>query len=222
MEAFFNLIHPSILLFERTEFFRDFDSGLVSYKLCETVAAITLVILRPRSDFPLSNAFEYLDYHLKATEGITHQDGSLDGSLRECLLAYYCFHSCPDRKAWLRIGNLAREAYSFGLHQLDNAEPSLTFEKRSHPENVDAWRRIWWIVFQLDSYSNLSAATPLVVELQSISTAIKVLPNRSSDVNNRSLNGHLLFLANDVSTLWETAQALTRYDPTNHANFHIV
>ena len=212
------MIHPSTPLFNQEAFLSEYDCGLLDSTITEIVAAITLVILRPRKEFAVANAPEYLAHQLAVTEregGLSHSHGSLTWFQQACLLAYYAFHSCPDRRSWFRIGHLTREAYSLGLHQLDTTEPLLTFADRSQQGDQDSWRKVWWLIHGLDSHSNISAATPFVVEAESIRTAIKRVHANSAH------DDGLIFLPADVGDMWETIKTLIRCDATDHFSLHI-
>jgi hypothetical protein len=80
----------------------------------------------------------------------------------------------------LIIGQLTRKAYQCGLHQIDNSDRFSAFERDSmSKDELDEWRRVWWFIYCLDSYSNITAATPFVVENDSVKTALVAsVPNR--------------------------------------------
>src|SRR5271170_2151044 len=80
----------------------------------------------------------------------------------------------------MRIGQLTRKAYQCGLHQIDNHEQRPLFDCiPASDEEAEEWRYVWWFIYCLDSYCNITAATPFVVKVDSVKTALvkTSLPN---------------------------------------------
>ncbi|KAH9815317.1 NADPH-dependent 1-acyldihydroxyacetone phosphate reductase [Teratosphaeria destructans] len=214
---FFERIHPSIPLFEQRFLMQAVIDGTVDKSLYNIIIAITLRLLP--SDIPqadVHNAEAHLSSLLSSSDNTPSGSFDLNSSLsmmqRSCLLAYYGFHDRPGLKSWIRIGLLTRKAYALGLSQLDSA---YTDEQELPPLGADTtsqWRRIWWVIYCLDSYSSITSGTPFVVEQASLATALKY-------------NGHssrLLFLPVDTEDLWQTANELAREATIDHFSIHIV
>ncbi|PCG88251.1 Transcription factor [Penicillium occitanis (nom. inval.)] len=96
-----------------------------------------------------------------------------------CLLTWYGFHQRlgTEDEMHMAISNLTRKAYRFGLHQIDSSgnRGCYGWDTLDEPKLED-WRRVWWCVFSLDSYSTFSTATPTQVEAESIQTALPLDP----------------------------------------------
>ncbi|KAL5356590.1 hypothetical protein BJX96DRAFT_143053 [Aspergillus floccosus] len=96
-----------------------------------------------------------------------------------CLLAWYGFHQRlgTEDETHLVITSLTRKAYHFGLHQIDGPENRGCYGWDLLDESsLEDWRRVWWCVYILDSYSSFSTATPTQVETESIQTALPIDP----------------------------------------------
>ena len=225
LESFFAEVHPSVPLFESTIFLLDYDRNRLDSSLFETVAAVSLVILQPRGEFPIGNAAFFLEQQLSSTErGYAVDPGAspLSKMQHACLLAYYSFHRYADRKSWFRIGELTRKAYALGLHQVDNPQPSLTFDSRGTNGDAECWRRVWWVIYCLDSYSNAAASTPFIVELESIRTAVKDVQSSGATCPGDSRSSEAIYLSSDPESLWITAQQLSRHYPADYFALHVV
>ena len=147
---------------------------------------------------------------------------SLDNFCQECLLAFYAFHQYPGNEAWTRIGQLTRKAYQCGLHQIDNRDQWSAFEHYSMSgDELDEWRRVWWFIYCLDSYSNVTAATPFVVENDSVKTAL-VTPSLSNSVENPLEPTHAIFLPIETGLLWKTTKEVINTRGGFSFNMHII
>ncbi|KAK7419312.1 hypothetical protein QQX98_003464 [Neonectria punicea] len=89
-----------------------------------------------------------------------------------CLLAFYESHQFPGRTSWMRIGSLVSMAYWIGLDRLDNVHQHGPNRAVMIEGDLEAWRIIWWFIFRLDSYANLSASTPFSIDETVIETAL--------------------------------------------------
>jgi hypothetical protein len=96
-----------------------------------------------------------------------------------CLLTWYGFHQRlgTEDEMHMAITTLTRKAYHFGLHQIDSPgnRDCYGWDILDEPRLED-WRRVWWCVYILDSYSSFSTATPTQVEAESIQTALPLDP----------------------------------------------
>ncbi|KAB8766457.1 hypothetical protein FH972_026617 [Carpinus fangiana] len=211
LDAFFEQIHPSIPLFDRTKFMASFEAN-PDLALFHTVAALCLVISRASNECLVDNAKQLLTYRQSILDQqySTHttEASNLEKMQEACLLAYFAFHHSPDRTSWLRIGRVTRLAYALGLHQLDSLSPGLVFERTLGSDDLEAWRRLWWVIYALDSFSNNSAGTPLLIEFESISTAI-----RTTQINPHN---SAVYLPGSIGEVWTTIQALAKQQPVDH------
>ena len=132
------------------------------------------------------------------------------------LLAFYAFHQYPGRKSWLRASELTREAYECGLDQIDNPDHcQLYVSNTMDVEEKEEWRRLWWSIYCLDTYCNITAQTPFVIELDGVRTALT-----SSDPTQQYQDA--VFLPPDTDKLWETCKAVSACPGNYYVNFHIL
>ena len=121
--------------------------------LRDTVIAVTLRIMKPApSPGHDHNAEAFLlAFPDLGTGHALDSEISLATMQQACLLAFYAFHNSPGQRAWTRIGHLTRKAYSLGLSQLDAERPPSTLCTRRQREDLDEWRRVWWMIYCLVS-----------------------------------------------------------------------
>jgi hypothetical protein len=96
-----------------------------------------------------------------------------------CLLTWYGFHQRlgTEDDMHMAITTLTRKAYHLGLHQIDNPSNRRCYGWDLLEEPVlEDWRRVWWCIYVLDSYSSFSTATPTQVETESIQAALPLDP----------------------------------------------
>ncbi|KAF2765489.1 hypothetical protein EJ03DRAFT_279916, partial [Teratosphaeria nubilosa] len=214
---FFQRIHPSIPLFDQSSLMQAVIDGTIDRSLYNIIIAITLRLLP--SDIPQAdahNAEAHLSSLLSSSDNTPSGSFNLTSSLSmmqmSCMLAYYGFHDRPGLKSWIRIGLLTRKAYALGLSQLDSAYTDEEELPTLGADTTSQWRRIWWVIYCLDSYSSITSGTPFVVEHNSIATALKHNVHSS----------RLLFLPADTEDVWQTANELAREATIDHFSIHIV
>lgn len=220
---FFRHIHPSIPLFQKEKFLKKYDYGALSRDLLLTIFVISAKIIGPPS-FWGDSSLEDCVKHLMDTSVIDDENPSkrlsLDNFRQACLLAFYSFHQYPRESAWMRIGQLTRKAYQCGLHQLDNREQFPIFDHNPVSDGeVEEWRYVWWCIYCLDSYSNITAATPFVVEVESIKTA---LVTSSLAADHPSDQKSAIFLPAEMDLLWKTIKEISTHEGDFNFNMHIV
>ncbi|QIW96121.1 hypothetical protein AMS68_001639 [Peltaster fructicola] len=225
LECYFAQDHHMIPLFNRESFYRLYEAGQLPTVLIHTVAAVTTVIWAPESfNNRPSNPRAFLDALLRSAS-TTELEITLDITLYEfqvlCLLAHYDFHQRPGPRSWVRIGNLTRKAYRLGLNQLENPQHCALFDNTGRLEEKEDWRRLWWVVYCLDSYSNITAGTPVIVELESLRTALPMFHDfQTTDI--RCNPEHPIFLPADTAEIWSTMQALTTCGCPHEFDMHVV
>ncbi|KIX07315.1 uncharacterized protein Z518_01968 [Rhinocladiella mackenziei CBS 650.93] len=220
---FFKYIHPAIPLLKETDFYHRYSIAAVDHNLVVTLVVLSAKITRvallcnqAHLDYCLEKLLD-LDYNTNDHLGGL---GSLDNFQRACLLAYYEFHQRPGPRAWMRIGQLSRQAYQCGLHQIDNPNNPLS-SIISDPSVLEQWRYVWWCIYCLDSYSNISASTPFVIELSSIQTALVNSPLTASAFD-RDAPDDLVFLSDEPDSLWKTLKEVIPRPQTLNFNTHII
>ena len=131
------------------------------------------------------------------------------------LLAFYEFHQYPGRKSWLRGSELTREAYEWGLDQIDNPDQCQLYASNAMDhEEKEEWRSLWWSIYCLDSYCNITTRTPFVIELDGVRTAL--IPGDPMQ------DWDPVFLPPDTDKLWATCRAVSACPGDNYFNIHIL
>jgi hypothetical protein len=132
------------------------------------------------------------------------------------LLAFYEFHQYPGRKSWTRVGKLTRDSYEWGLHQLDHpSQCQLYNNDLMHVDVREEWRRLWWCIYCLDSYCNITALTPFIIDLEGVRTAL--IPADATRMHQKAV-----FLPLDTDKLWETCKEVSLNPGEYYRNVHIV
>ncbi|KAB5513066.1 hypothetical protein GE09DRAFT_1163739, partial [Coniochaeta sp. 2T2.1] len=216
LNNFFDHIHSSMPLFRKDKFFQQIESGAVARDLLLVIFALTIKVLGRRD----LCGDPCLEEHLKHLQVRNHLDSeasaarwSLDDFRQACLLAYYELHEHPGERAWLRVGHLTRKAYYYGLHQLDNHD--LCDDNDDDNDKLE-WRYVWWSIFCLDSYSNITTASPFVIHIESIRTSL--ITNPDTERGRKSQ----IFLPGQPETFWQTVEAITSHGHNVNFNLHIV
>ncbi len=223
LEDFFTYIQPSIPLFQKEPFLRRYGQGTVNRQLLLTLLGITAQIqgfVPLWANTALKSSLEYLLSNNSVEEEILENMVSLEKFQRECLLAFYEFHQYPGKKAWQRISRLTRNAYQYGMDQIDNREHCSLYDHNPMTDGeTEEWRCLWWCIYCLDSYCNITAATPFVIELDSVRTAL-VETQGTAD----SLTGvaGAIFLPAETELLWNTTKEIIARPGDSNPNLHLV
>ena len=158
-------------------------------------------------------------------EDIFGDSPSIDQIRKACLLAFYEFHQFPGQQAWMRIGKLTRTALWIGLDRLDDLHAHYPGWRTLTEHQREEWCLVWWCVYRLDSYANLSSGTPYLVDETLVNTAF---------VHDQQWQGHLVepehdpakqrvFLPSRPGDLWEPVSAITSGSPqASLLNLHII
>lgn len=96
---------------------------------------------------------------------------SLDQFRKAYLLAFYEFHQFPGHHAWLRVGRVTRMAYRIGLDRLEHVRAVYSDWGTVSSEYMQEWRWIWWCIYRLDCYTNLSSGMPYLIDDGCIGTS---------------------------------------------------
>jgi hypothetical protein len=219
LESFFTYVHPSLPIFDYRTFMQNYKQGLVDENLLLTILAISSHIQGFSSFWTYPSLTICFDQLLAAKSFEVDNIGDsipLSRFQQACLLAYYEFHQHPGRKAWLRVGELTREAFEWGLHQIDHPDQCQLYAGNTmDAEKREEWRRLWWCIYCLDSYCNITASTPFIIELDSVRTAL-------ISTGNLGQQQESIFLPSDTEKLWETSKAVSSCPGDYHVNVHIV
>ncbi|KAI1857757.1 uncharacterized protein JN550_013093 [Neoarthrinium moseri] len=191
------------------------------------MTALTAFVLGPITFWPPADITLCLKALLASCPSESETSGSEDGLSKirvECLLAYYEFHHLPGSAAWMRVSRLTRKAHGLGLNQIENPDLCSAFDAdtTSH-DTVEDWRLVWWCIYCLDSYSNISSGSPFVVDPESINTALPSrLVNGDLPVAPSDSQPQRIFLADDLNDLWETVQQIVKGHHAVDLNLHLV
>ncbi|KAJ3466679.1 hypothetical protein MRS44_004243 [Fusarium solani] len=193
-----------------------------------------LIITAKLIGFKFASGDSDLDSHidLMLSSGSLQEDMcgdslSLDQFRKACLLAFYEFHQFPGQQAWMRVGKLTRLAYWIGLDRLDRFEslPSHNLGwGATSQDDCEDWRLVWWFVYRLDTYANLSSGTPYLIDDRLVRTAL--ICDQESDCLPESRRSHQkprLYLPPHPDGLWELVPAITSAShQTSLFNLHII
>lgn len=224
-EAFFTSIHPSIPIFDERKFYNRFIEGNVSIDLVSTINLITGKLLGRGlpDEHQISQIKQLLSQRPLDNDDDSHKL-ELDDFRQATLLAYFSFHEFPGESGWLRIGQLTRKAYQYGLHQLDSPSQLVLGDGgRRIVEDLDEWRHLWWCIFCLDSYSNITAAMPFVIESESIVTALPVrslIGPQSLRVGEDASEVPVL-MPPDAADLWKTVEQVMSINDARGRDFNM-
>ncbi|KAI0407047.1 hypothetical protein F4802DRAFT_555452 [Xylaria palmicola] len=221
---FFSEVHPAIPLFHIGHFLERYDNGAAERNLLVTIVTIAAKVLSPISFWEAEDLELCMKFLLEtmSPESVSPEiHKGLDFFRLECLLAYYEFHQFPGSGSWMRISRLARRAYAVGVNHIDNQELCSAFDPASATDDeIEDWRYLFWCIYCLDSYSNISVGTPFVVELESINTALTRRPHDQAHGVPASVSR--VFLADDIEDIWRTAKEIVSNGIMVNYNLHMV
>ncbi|KAI0445550.1 hypothetical protein F4803DRAFT_548066 [Xylaria telfairii] len=221
---FFNEVHPAIPLFRIGHFLKKYDDGIADRTLLVTIVTVAAKVLGPISFWNPEDVELCMKSLLETMSSGTTYSGppnTLDSFRVESLLAYYEFHQSPGSSSWMRISRLARRAYAVGVNQIDNPDLCSAFDRNAVTEDdIEDWRYLFWCIYCLDSYSNITVGTPFVVELESINTALARKPH--DQVHSLETSISKIFLPDDVEDIWETAKDVVSSGIMVNYNLHMV
>ena len=142
-----------------------------------------------------------------AFDKIPAAQSTLDDFRLAALLAFYELYEIPGERSLNRIVHLTRKAYQRGISQLDNPNQSSIFHySEVSDEELEDWRAVWWSLYCLDSFSNLLAGTPFLIEKESIKAAlVSTAPATDAPTLERSTK---IFLPADCSLLPSSIKAI--------------
>ncbi|KAF2964013.1 hypothetical protein GQX73_g9565 [Xylaria multiplex] len=221
---FFGEVHPAIPLFRIDHFLKKYDDGLAEKTLLVAIVTVAAKVLGPIGFWEPEDVEQCMKFLLETASPETASrdtHNNLDSFRLECLLAYYEFHQFPGFSSWMRISRLARRAYSVGVNQIDNPELCSAFDRTITTEDeIEDWRYLFWAIYCLDSYSNISVGTPFVVELESINTALARNPHDRAHSLPNSVSK--IFLPDDIEDIWKTAKEIVSNGVMINYNLHMV
>ena len=178
VEVFFQSIQPHYPLFQKPRFLIRFHSGkLPDSLLCAILAVSIANSANPEvASLGFSNVGETYALHAwQHCSNIVLYGGvaTLDDLKTLFLLGLYEFRNAPNRKAWNVAGHLVRQAYHYGLHQVEIAGGcAFTDAENVASEDQEELRYLWWSIYTLETCCNLTVATPSNIDLDMVNTSL--------------------------------------------------
>lgn len=147
---------------------------------------------------------------------------TLDQMRKACILAFYEFHQFPGDQSWMRIGRLTRIAYRVGIDKLERLPTFYSDWAAIGKAEMQEWRLLWWCIYKMDSYTNLAAGTPYLIDKDFINTALVRSQSNTSFSSGESDHFDTVYLPTSSQGLWEVIPAITTDPDTFLANILIV
>ncbi|KAG7404754.1 hypothetical protein Forpe1208_v015442 [Fusarium oxysporum f. sp. rapae] len=145
-----------------------------SSELVEALLLITAKLLGFKfasTHFDLDGRIDLILSNTTLQEDTAGDFPSLDLFRKFCLLVFYEFHQFPGQQAWMRIGKIVRLAYWMGLDRLDIIQSVSPEWSNVSYKDLQNWKLVWWCVYRLDSYANLSSGTPYQIDERLVNTS---------------------------------------------------
>lgn len=223
VNKYFDLFHDANPIFSRENFLHSYRNALCSKDLISTMAIITakLIGFAPEGS-DLDTRIDHLlsSNHLELD--IIGDSPTLDQMRKAYILAFYEFHQFPGDQSWMRIGRLTRIAYRVGIDKLERLPTFYPDWAAISNDELQEWRLLWWCIYKIDSYTNLAAGTPYLIDKDFINTALMMSHPRTLSLNGRADDSKTVYLPTSSQGLWEVIPALTSDPDTFLANIHIV
>ncbi|EAT77371.1 hypothetical protein SNOG_15146 [Parastagonospora nodorum SN15] len=172
--TFFDILQDANPIFSRSRFLNNYRHSLCDSGLISTITTISARLTKSLSLQESVAVDDRIDLLLSSTavqDNLFSDTPVLDQFRKSCILAVYEFHQFPGHQSWMRIGALTRMALRVGLDQLQNPRSLQPEWSAVSEEDLDEWRAIWWCIYRLDSYSNLSSGTPYLISEHLVTTA---------------------------------------------------
>ncbi|KAF5978873.1 glutathione-S-transferase [Fusarium coicis] len=174
-DEYFKTINEAIPLYSETATSNSKDIlSTGSPELTEAIILITAKLLGFKfasTNFDLDRRIDLILSNTTLQEDTAGDFPSLDLLRKFCLLVFYEFHQFPGQQAWVRIGKIVRLAYWMGLDRLDIIQSVSPEWSNVSDADLQDWKLVWWCVYRLDSYANLSSGTPYQVDERLVNTS---------------------------------------------------
>ncbi|KFY81292.1 hypothetical protein V500_11553 [Pseudogymnoascus sp. VKM F-4518 (FW-2643)] len=214
LEMFFDVVQDVNPIFSRARFFHSYRNSTCSPELISTIVLITAKLTRyafPMNGHVLDACIDQLLSSSLLDGDMFGDSPTLDQFRKACLLAFYEFHQYPGNQSWMRIGKLTRMAYRIGLDRLETIRSFYPDWSSISREDIEEWRSVWWCIYRLDSYSNLSSGTPYLIDEKLINTALMA-----------GLHAQEIFLPPQSGDLWKLIREVTSNPETLLMNVHTI
>ncbi|KAJ5759586.1 hypothetical protein N7520_006742 [Penicillium odoratum] len=174
IEKYFDVIQDANPIFSKKKFLRDYQLSRCDPDLVSTIVAITAKLNGLNSLADDNSLDAQIDRLLSSSlleDDIIGTTPSLDQFRKACLLAFYDFHQFPGHQSWMRIDQITRMAYRTGLDRLESLRELHSDWGALSNDEIQEWRSVWWCIYRLDTYSNLSSGTPNLIDHQFVNTS---------------------------------------------------
>ncbi|KAJ5586356.1 hypothetical protein N7450_006143 [Penicillium hetheringtonii] len=223
---YLDVIHDAIPIFSRQRFLPSVRASLYSRDLISALILITAKLTGftfSSDDIDIDACIDLILSSGSLQEDMFSDVPSLDQFRKACLLAFYEFHQFPGRQAWMRISKIIRMSYWIGLDHLENLRVSLPHWCEMSQHELEDWRLVWWCIYRLDSYANLSVGTPYLIDETFVNTSlIRDQPLDSLEESQPGRQGQL-YLPSRSDRLWELLSAVeSDSQQTSSFNIHII
>ncbi|KAL7907568.1 hypothetical protein GGI35DRAFT_63021 [Trichoderma velutinum] len=211
----------------KSHFLSDCRNLVHSQDLILTIAVITAKLTGYTFTASTCDIDACIDQILSAgalEEDLFGNSPSIDQFRKTCLLAYYEFHQFPGQQAWMRIGTLTRMAMWTGLDRLEIVKSQYPSWRTMTEHELEEWRLVWWCIYRLDSYTNLSSGTPYVVDESLAYTSLLQDKPEGTALERQNHSVHESFLLPSYhNSLWGAISTITSQSrEISSFNFHIV
>ena len=176
LDVFFSSIQPHYPLFRKANFLIKHNAGQTQDSLLSAMLALSTAnsMNIEVAGLGFSNVSE--TYALHAWQAcsdivIYGSAASVDDLKTLFLLGLYEFRNSPNRRAWNVTGHVVRQAYHYGLHQVESPGGCTFLDvENTDPLEKEGLRYLWWSIYTLDTCCNLTITTPSSIDLDMVNT----------------------------------------------------
>ncbi|KAJ5928469.1 hypothetical protein N7466_007425 [Penicillium verhagenii] len=223
IEKYFDVVQDANPIFSKDKFLHDYQSSLCDPELVSAITTITLKLIgsnSPEDEHNLDARIARLLSSSLLEDDIIGTTPSLDQFRKACILAFYDFHQFPGHQSWMRIGQITRMAYRTGLDRLESLRELYDDWGSYSNDEIQEWRSVWWCIYRLDSYSNLSSGTPYLIEHQFVNTSF--ILDYSHHSPGDSATPQEVHLPSDYADLYKLLPVFALSPKTFSKNVHLL
>ncbi|KAJ5177402.1 uncharacterized protein N7500_000101 [Penicillium coprophilum] len=221
LDQYFEIAQDANPIFSKANFLDKYRNSLCNEGLISVMVTITAKLIGYKL-FPeecvLNARIDLLLGSSLLEDDIVGDSPSLDQFRKACMLALYDFHQFPGHQSWMRIGRLTRMAYRIGLDRLEPLRAMCPDWGCLSKDDIEEWRSVWWCIYRLDSYSNLSSGTPYLIDNSFVNTSLLL---DACEPNGES-SPMTLYLPADSEHLWKLLPTIISNLETRMKNIHII
>ncbi|KAJ5782105.1 hypothetical protein N7457_003879 [Penicillium paradoxum] len=222
LDQYFEIAKDANPIFSKANFLNNYRNSVCDQGLIIVIVTITARLtgfkLFP-DEATLNARIDLLLGSSLLEDDLVGDSPSLDQFRKACVLALYDFHQFPGHQSWMRITRLTRMAYRIGLDRLEPLRALYPDWGCLSKEDIQEWRSVWWCIYRLDSYTNLSSGTPYLIDNKFVNTSLILDQQTAPD---GETNPPTLYLPPDSEDLWRLLPTITANPCTQLQNIHIV